>query len=116
MQRFSRSLALFAGIILIAPLAQAQSPTQRLELDRPGQTIVLEPYAPNILRVTLSLHREPALAAPGYGLIAGPAAAGWSPTQTPLADVYSSSRLIATVERPHPPAHPPQQTELDIKK
>ena len=28
---------------------------QRLEIDRKGETIVLEPYAPNILRVTLSL-------------------------------------------------------------
>jgi hypothetical protein len=31
-------------------------------LSRNGQTIVLEPYAPNILRLTLSLKPEPALA------------------------------------------------------
>ena len=24
--------------------------------------------------------------------------------------------MIVTVERPHPPAHPPLQTQLDIKK
>jgi hypothetical protein len=46
-------------------LCPAQTPGQRLELDRKGETIVLEPYAPNILRVTLSLKRDPALAAPG---------------------------------------------------
>src|SRR5208282_5338968 len=69
MQRFSAALAVFAGIVLTAGSALAQTPSQRLELDRTGQTVVLEPYAPNILRVTLSLNREPALAAPGYGIL-----------------------------------------------
>jgi hypothetical protein len=47
MRRLLAVLALVAGIA-----------SQRLELDRKGQTIVLEPYAPNILRVTLSLKHE----------------------------------------------------------
>jgi alpha-D-xyloside xylohydrolase len=72
-------------------------------LTRGGSTIVLEPYAPNILRVTLSLKREPAVAAPGYGLIAAPAAAGWSASQTKLADIYKSDRIVASVERPQSP-------------
>jgi len=77
---------------------------------------VLEPYAPNILRVTLSLNREPALAAPGYGFVAAPAADGWSASQTANAEVYQSNRIVATVDRELPPAHPPLQTELDIAK
>ncbi len=81
----------------------AQSPSQRLELDRGTSTIVLEPYAPNILRVTLSLKRASALAAPGYGFAAAAAPEGWNATQTPQADVYRSARIVATVERPQGP-------------
>ncbi len=55
----------FCGVAL-----SAQTPAPRLELDRKGETIVLEPYAPNILRVTLSLQHEPAVAKPGYGFVA----------------------------------------------
>ncbi len=116
MQRFSILLALFAGIVLAVSTAIAQSPSQRLELERKGETIVLEPYAPNILRVTLSLKREPALAAPGYGFVAAPDAAGWSARQTERADLYLSSRIVATVDKDLPTAKPPLQTELDIAK
>ena len=66
MQRLSAVLAVFAGIALTGASGLAQTPSQRLELDHKGETIVLEPYAPNILRVTLSLKREPALAGRGY--------------------------------------------------
>ncbi len=104
MHRFSAALAVFAGIVLTGAGLPAQTPGQRLELDRKGETIVLEPYAPNILRVTLSLKREPALAAPGYGFVAAPAAAGWSASQTAQADVYQSARIVATVDRELPPA------------
>ena len=114
MQRFSAVSAIFAGIVLTVVTAIAQSPSQRLELDRKGETIVLEPYAPNILRVTLSLKREPAVAGPGYGIIATPTAEGWSASQSPQADVYSSSRMVATVERYLPSNKPPLQTQVDI--
>ncbi len=43
-------------------------------LDRDGSTIVLEPYAPNIIRVSLSLNKRSALSKPGYGFVATPAA------------------------------------------
>jgi alpha-D-xyloside xylohydrolase len=98
MKRFSLALAVLAGIVLTVVGALAQSPSQRLELDRKGETIVLEPYAPNILRVTLSLKHDPALAAPGYGFIAAPAAEGWNAGQTPQADVYKSDRMVVTVD------------------
>jgi len=88
----------------------------RLTLERKGQTIVLEPYAPNILRVTLSLQRESALARPGYGLIAVPAASGWSASHTDEADLYRSARIVASVDRDHPRSKPALQTETDIRK
>ncbi len=85
-------------------------------LERGGSTIVLEPYAPNIVRVTLSLKREPALAGPGYGLVAKPSAAGWSASQTARADVYRSDRVVVTVDRPQRNNKPPVQTIVDISK
>ena len=116
MQRFFAILALVAGITLTAVGSRAQNPSQRLELDRKGETIVLEPYAPNILRVTLSLQRESALAAPGYGILARLDAAGWSASQTAQADIYRSSRMVVSVDRDLPAGPPPLQTMADIAK
>ena len=96
-----RSFISAAVLLLFAGALSAQE--GQVVLTRGGSTIVLEPYAPNILRVTLSLKREPAVAAPGYGLIAAPAAAGWSASQTKLADIYKSDRIVASVERPQSP-------------
>ncbi len=115
MQRYF-AVALVAGITLAGACSQAQNPSQRLELDRKGETIVLEPYAPNILRVTLSLQPESALASPGYGVVAAPDAAGWSASRTTQADVYRSSRMVVNVERDLPPTKPPLHTQLDIAK
>jgi alpha-D-xyloside xylohydrolase len=116
MKAYSGFFAVVAGMALTSVCTQAQSQGQRLELDRHGETIVLEPYAPNILRVTLSLQHDPALAKPGYGLIASPDASGWTATQTDRADTYQSSRIIATVDRPGAPGPPPPQTVIDISK
>jgi alpha-D-xyloside xylohydrolase len=98
---WSRSFISAAVLLLLAGTLFAQE--GQVVLTRGGGTIVLEPYAPNILRVTLSLKREQAVAAPGYGLIAAPAAAGWSTSQTKLADIYKSDRIVASVERPQSP-------------
>src|ERR1035437_4636419 len=116
MQRFHSVLALVTGITLTAVCSQAQNPSQRLELDVRGETIVLEPYAPNILRVTLSLQPESAMAAPGYGVLAAPAPAGWSASRTTQADVYGSSRMVVTVDREPPSGPPPLQTMTNIAK
>jgi len=116
MQRIASILAAFSAFVLAAAAALAQNPAQRLELDQKGETIVLEPYALNILRVTLSLEREPALAAPGFGFVAAPQAAGWSASQTEQANVYQSSRMVVTVDRDLPATNPPVQTQVDINK
>ena len=116
MKRYSAVLAIVAGVVVSAAASMAQSPGQRLELDRKGETIVLEPYAPNIVRVTLSLNREPAVAAPGYGFVASPNAAGWAASQTEQTDVYQSSQIVVTVDRPRPAGPPPLKTMSDIGK
>ncbi len=82
-------------------VAPAQS-TAPVVLDRNGQTVVLEAYAPNILRVTLSTIAGEAKAKPGYGLIAPPDAAGWQHTAGEGgADIYASGRLRVTVAPAH---------------
>jgi len=114
-----RPLAVVALVAAFTPTifcAWAQNPSPRLELDRTGETIVLEPYAPNILRVTLSLQREAALATPGYGLVAAPNAAGWSASRTARADVYSSPRMVVSVDREPFAGQPKLQTMADIGK
>ena len=83
-------------------------------VDRGGATIALEPYAPNIIRVTLSLNKTSALAPPGFGFVATPAAEGWTHQQSDQGDVYRSPRLIVTVAVDHPGK--PMATQVDIGK
>ena len=49
-----------------------------MTLDRGKTTVLVEPYAPNIVRVSLSLRKDDALAAPGYGFVAKPMEEGWT--------------------------------------
>ncbi len=107
---------LVAGCLCTAAGLHGQTDQATLELDQKGQTIVLEPYAPNIVRVTLSLQHEHALAKPGYGFVASPEAAGWQASHSETVDVYRSSSLVATVERPHASGKAPLRTQIDIGK
>jgi alpha-D-xyloside xylohydrolase len=81
---------------------------------RDNSTIALEPYAPNIVRVTLSLAKHQATAAPGFGFVAHPSSEGWAHQSTDAADVYKSSRMIVTVDVSRPSK--PSLTERDIGK
>ena len=87
MKPYSAILAAVAALLLLSAAATAQENSQRLILTGGGETIVLEPYAPNILRVTLSMDDAAAKAAPGYGIIAKPDAAGWTAERSPAQDV-----------------------------
>lgn len=108
MKTYPRFIALMAGCAIAVSGVHAQGSSQRLELTGGGETIVLEPYAPNILRVTLSLQPEAAQAAPGVGIIAKADAAGWTASQSNGEDVYRSDKLIAVVKHAKgaPPASP----------
>nr|WP_298723348.1 TIM-barrel domain-containing protein [uncultured Steroidobacter sp.] len=79
-------------------------------LDRNGSYVAIEPYAPNIVRVTLSLEKERVVAPPGYGFIASPDAKGWKHDVVASGDVYSSPTLSIEVKaQPHP--GPPNQMQ-----
>jgi alpha-D-xyloside xylohydrolase len=91
-------------------------------LDRGDETLVVEPYAPNIVRITLSIKRDEALKGPGYGLTGSIAQAGWTQIETAGGTRYSSSGLIVDVEglrKPNPSSAPRRgglQTQVDIGK
>ncbi len=66
-----------------------------LVLQRNGAVISLEPYAPNVLRVTMSTDKAAGTGAPGYGFVAKPSTEGW--TRENAEDggtVFRSARMI----------------------
>ena len=73
------------------------SQTANITTQRGDATVLIEPYAPNIIRVSLSLRKDDALAAPGYGIVAQPSAADWSLTSSETGDTLKSASLVVTV-------------------
>jgi alpha-D-xyloside xylohydrolase len=98
MDRRLSAAALLAFSLLASPALLAQKP---VVLERRDATVTLEAYAPNIVRITLSLKRDAALAPPGYGIVAKPADDGWTYEHTGATDTYKSSRLTVTMPVPH---------------
>jgi alpha-D-xyloside xylohydrolase len=108
-------LFIVAGALRNGATAQAQGPAP-IVLDRSGATISLEPYARNIIRVTLSLDKQQATGAPGYGLVAVPAPEGWTQERTAEGDTYRSPGLVVTVAANGRRGPAPLPTQLDIAK
>ena len=80
-------------------------------LQRDGRTISLEPYAPNILRVTLSVDRATLASPPGYGFEAQPSAQGWTHTRDAQGgDIFRSAQMVVRVA---PAEQAPQTLPLD---
>ena len=102
-----------AGALALAwtlTIAQAQ----QMIVSRGAATVMVEPYAENIVRVSISLNKQDATSAPGYGISARPHAGGWKSDAGAGGDVMSSSRLIVTVASRQD--HTPMGTEADIAK
>jgi len=128
--RFTSTVAAYcacAAILAWSTAATAQAQPEKIVIPRGDSTIVLEPYAPNVIRVTLSLEKDQAIAPPGYGIVAKPANQGWEYEETPDAHIYRSSRMTVTLlggsgrhgETSHTtPANPTnvQQTQASIGK
>ena len=90
-------------MLLSVVVARGHAETvNQLVVERDGSTVVLEPYATNIIRVTLSLIKDRAIEGPGYGFLAKPAAEGWTQRPNEQGDVYLSSRLMVTVAKSRP--------------
>ncbi|MDN4632352.1 glycoside hydrolase family 31 protein [Sphingomonas sp. PsM26] len=104
-------LARWTGVAAIAllPVTAAQAEPMAT-VDRNGSLVAIEPYAPNIVRVTIAVDRALADAAPGPGPNAKANAAGWTHRTDPSGDVFASSALSLTVAaQPWPKA--PSQME-----
>jgi alpha-D-xyloside xylohydrolase len=98
--------------VWLAPLQAQRGP---VVMDHDGSTVTFESYAPNILRVTLSMQHDPAVAAPGYGFVAKPDSDGWTHTTDEHGDAYRSSRLMVTLDASHHGGKP-SATQSDIAK
>ena len=104
-----------AGALLSASSLVAQPYNAPLVLKREGRAIALEPYAPNILRVTMSIDTAAATGAPGYGIVAKPSTEGWTHERDAEGDdVYRSAQMVVRVAPADLPADKlPQPMPLD---
>ena len=69
-----------------------------LVLERDGRVISLEPYAANILRVTIGTDKAAATGAAGYGFMAQPSAAGWTHERdADGVEIFRSARMVVRV-------------------
>ena len=92
-----------------------RSSTARISTARDDATILVEPYAPNIVRVSLGLLEDYARAAPGYGISGQPSAKGWTAQSSKEGDTLRSSELRVTVA-PQSPKRAPTGTSADIAR
>lgn len=110
-----RKLVIAAGVtVCLLAVGSATAQSKPLVIERGESTIAFEPYAPNIIRVTLSMLKDRATAKPGYGFVASPAFGGWSASQSEDGESYRSSRLVVTLVSDKP--RKPLPTQLDIAK
>jgi alpha-D-xyloside xylohydrolase len=88
----------------VSGVTEAVAQENSIVLSRDGRTVVLEPYAPNILRITLSKSKPMATAAPGYGFSATPSMTGWTHEQaSDASETVRSGRLVVHLSPPHTP-------------
>jgi len=106
-RRSTVAVMLCAVCVTLAPIGHAAAAPLSL-LDRNGSYVSIEPYAPNIVRVTLSVEKNLALAAPSYGFIGTADAAGWTHQTTVLGDVFSSPAMSLEVKAQSPRSAPSQ--------
>jgi alpha-D-xyloside xylohydrolase len=88
---------------------------QTLTVVRGNVTVLVEPYAANVVRVSISLLKDRATAAAGFGISAKPAASGWTREANAGGDVLRSGRLNVMVT-PQGGRYTPAGTQADIAK
>ena len=98
---FARQLLTYlmgAALVALSLGDRALAQDGSVVLQRNGRVISLVPYAPNILRVTMSIDKAEATGAPGYGFVATPSAAGWTHERDAEgADLFRSARMMVRV-------------------
>jgi len=89
----------WAGTAMAAPMAT---------VDRNGSLVAIEPYAPNVVRVTIALDHGLSDGKPGYGIVAKSDTSGWNHTSSASGDTFSSSAVSLTVQAQPWPGAPSQ--------
>jgi alpha-D-xyloside xylohydrolase len=103
------SCALLACTALAtAPVSLTAAAAPLATLDRNGSLVAVEPYAPNIVRVTIAVDRGQVDAPPGDGPNAKADASGWTHRVEPAGDVFASTGLTLTVKAQPWPKAPTQ--------
>ena len=85
---------------------------KQIALERGRCHVALEAYAPNIIRVTVSLLKEDAGGPPGYGFTATSSPQSWRYQHLADEDIYQSPRLIVSVAADHKPNLTPAQMDI----
>jgi alpha-D-xyloside xylohydrolase len=89
-----KSAAMLAMVALLSCSA-AWAQNNAITIDRDGRTISLVPYAPNIVRITMSIGKDAATAGPGYGIEASPSSQGWTHERGAAGyDIFRSSAMV----------------------
>lgn len=88
----------------------------RVIMTRDHTTVMLQPYAPNIIRVSISILKAYALAPPGYGFVASPNAQGWQYEHTAEGDIYRSPELSVVLPSPQKEIEPAPVSQQVIGK
>lgn len=98
MMRKLFSCGLCALLLSVSSKGTAATQDAPLVLQRDGRTISLEPYAPNILRVTFGVDRAAVMHPPRYGFDAEPSAKGWTHTRDAAGgEVFHSADMVVRV-------------------
>jgi alpha-D-xyloside xylohydrolase len=108
--RFGPRAIVYLGFFAAAADMQAQ-----MTLHRGAATVVVEPYADNVVRVTLSLSESDAMRGPGFGITAKASSAGWTTASNSYGDEMHSGLLSVSVAASGP-QRPPSGTQGDIAK
>src|SRR5688500_17658835 len=100
-----KGMSVFAALLVVSGVVSAEPLGL---LDRNGSFVAVEPYAPNIVRITLSLEKERVVAPAGYGFVGAADAKGWEHSVATSGDVFASSAMSVEVKAQPWPAAPSQ--------
>ncbi|USI72760.1 DUF5110 domain-containing protein [Sphingomonas morindae] len=103
-----RIAALAMGVATATLAGQAAWAAPIATLDRNGSIVSIEPYAPNIVHVTIAMDKAEAAQPAGPGISGTADSSGWQHSQAAEGDVFRSSALSVTVAAQPWPAAPTQ--------
>ena len=101
-------IAILVFVSSNAACAQTPDQANSFVLERENRTIVVEPYGPNLVRITLSTEKPAALRGPGYGIVGTPSVTGWTQERDATGyDVFRSGRMAVRVAPQNLPSPKP---------